>query len=79
MEQTPSDRVLGLVGGIGLTMALFIAQLAFPRGALLETDKLGILAASGTAAIAAFVAGQFLLPSNRASAAAPTRPISHVL
>jgi Na+:H+ antiporter, NhaA family len=32
--------VVGLVGGIGFTMALFIAQLAFAPGPLLETAKL---------------------------------------
>jgi NhaA family Na+:H+ antiporter len=42
--------VMGLVAGIGFTMALFIATLAFPPGALMETAKLGILLASLTAA-----------------------------
>ena len=39
--------VVGMVGGIGFTMALFIAQLAFPQGPLLETAKLAILCGSG--------------------------------
>jgi NhaA family Na+:H+ antiporter len=39
--------LVGFVGGIGFTMALFIAQLAFPGGGpMLETAKLAILAAS---------------------------------
>lgn len=54
--------VLGLVGGIGFTMALFIAALAFPGGAALETAKLGILAASALAAITGLVVGRLLLP-----------------
>jgi NhaA family Na+:H+ antiporter len=39
----PQVSVVGMAGGIGFTMALFIAQLAFSSGALLETAKLGIL------------------------------------
>ena len=62
--------VVGLVGGIGFTMALFIAQLAFSGGTLLETAKLGILVASGVAALVAFVAGRFLLPATPSSIAA---------
>jgi Na+:H+ antiporter, NhaA family len=64
--------VVGLVGGIGFTMALFIAQLAFSSASLLETAKLGILVASGVAALIAFVVGRFLLPATPASIAAPT-------
>jgi len=36
----------GVLGGIGFTMALFIAGLAFTDGALLEAAKFGILGAS---------------------------------
>jgi NhaA family Na+:H+ antiporter len=39
------------LGGIGFTMSLFVAELAFPEGPLLESAKLGILAASVIAAI----------------------------
>jgi NhaA family Na+:H+ antiporter len=41
--------LVGLVGGIGFTMSLFIAQLAFPPGPALDTAKLAILVASGVA------------------------------
>jgi Na+:H+ antiporter, NhaA family len=41
--------LVGLVGGIGFTMSLFIAQLAFPPGPLLDTAKLAILVGSGVA------------------------------
>jgi len=41
--------LVGLVGGIGFTMSLFIAQLAFPPGSLLDTAKLAILVGSGAA------------------------------
>jgi NhaA family Na+:H+ antiporter len=53
--------VVGLSAGIGFTMALFIAQLAFPPGPLLETAKLGILCGSGMAALVAFVVGRIIL------------------
>ena len=34
--------VVGLVGGIGFTMSLFVAGLAFPAGPTLETAKLAV-------------------------------------
>jgi NhaA family Na+:H+ antiporter len=43
--------LVGLAGGIGFTMSLFIAQLAFPPGPLLDTAKLAILAGSGVAMV----------------------------
>jgi NhaA family Na+:H+ antiporter len=43
--------LVGLVGGIGFTMSLFIAQLAFPPGPLLDTAKLAILVGSGLAIV----------------------------
>ena len=42
---------VGMVAGIGFTMALFIAGLAFPAPHLLDEAKLGVLAASVCAAI----------------------------
>ncbi len=56
--------LVGLVGGIGFTMALFVAQLAYPAGLNLETAKLGILTGSGAAAVLAFALGRALLPSR---------------
>lgn len=44
--------LVGLVGGIGFTMSLFIAQLAFPPGPMLDTAKLAILLGSGAAIVA---------------------------
>lgn len=41
--------LVGIVGGIGFTMSIFIAQLAFPPGPLLDTAKLAILVGSGAA------------------------------
>jgi NhaA family Na+:H+ antiporter len=51
-------------------MALFIAQLAFTDPVLLAAAKLGVLSASGGAAIVAIVLGRLLLvPSGVAGAA----------
>jgi NhaA family Na+:H+ antiporter len=55
--------VLGLVAGIGFTMALFIAQLAFTETSHLSAAKLGVLASSSAAAILALVLGRILLPA----------------
>jgi NhaA family Na+:H+ antiporter len=54
--------VLGSVAGIGFTMALFVAQLAFDDRGLLEAAKLGIVAASAGAALCALGLGYALLP-----------------
>jgi Na+:H+ antiporter, NhaA family len=43
--------LVGMTGGIGFTMSLFVAQLAFPTGPLLETAKLAILVGSAAAAL----------------------------
>lgn len=42
---------VGMLGGIGFTMSLFIANLAFGATPALETAKVGILAASVTSAL----------------------------
>jgi NhaA family Na+:H+ antiporter len=56
--------LVGVLAGIGFTMALFIAQLAFPPGAdALETSKLGILAASGLTAVLGYGLGRLVLPA----------------
>jgi len=57
--------VVGLCAGIGFTMALFIAQLAFPPGPLLETAKLAILCASAIAGIVSFIVGSRTLGRER--------------
>ncbi|MCE9573285.1 MAG: Na+/H+ antiporter NhaA [Deltaproteobacteria bacterium] len=49
--------LVGAVAGIGFTMSLFIAQLAFPAGPLLATAKLAILAGSGAAIAIGLTAG----------------------
>jgi Na+:H+ antiporter, NhaA family len=64
--------VVGLVAGIGFTMALFIASLAFPKGPLIEIAKLGILAGSGVAAVSGSIAGRLLLSGKPVAKAAQT-------
>jgi NhaA family Na+:H+ antiporter len=64
--------VVGIVGGIGFTMAIFIAQLAFPAGALLETAKLAILCGSGLAAILSVFAGCRFLKNDEGQGGAKT-------
>jgi len=53
--------VVGLLAGIGFTMALFIATLAFPPGPLIEVAKLGIMLASLVAGVIGLAAGRWLL------------------
>jgi Na+:H+ antiporter, NhaA family len=64
--------VVGLVAGIGFTMALFMAQLAFPTGPLLETAKFAILCASGFAGAMSLVLGYRILRTEHAPGAART-------
>lgn len=62
-----SMLVLGSVAGIGFTMALFIAELAFAgHGGLHAMAKVSVLAASVLAAVLALVLGRVLLPTVHA-------------
>lgn len=63
--------VLGVVAGVGFTMSLFIAQLAFHAdGTHLAAAKLGVLTASGAAAVLGLLLGRALLSSGEAEGAA---------
>ncbi len=62
--------VLGIVAGIGFTMALFIANLAFPDGQRLEQAKAAILAASTIAMIGGLLVGRLLLKKQPEAGAA---------
>ncbi len=59
---TPGGIVLvGMVGGIGFTMSLFVAQLAFPPGPMLDTAKLAILVGSAAMVVSGLVFGRISL------------------
>jgi Na+:H+ antiporter, NhaA family len=60
--------VVGSVGGIGFTMALFIAELAFRDPVYLGVAKLAVLVASALAAVLGLVFGVTLLTGREASA-----------
>ncbi len=62
--------VVGLVGGIGFTMALFVAGLALPPGPMLETAKLAILCGSLVAAVVGLIVGRVALPTRVEAGAA---------
>ena len=44
----------GILGGVGFTMAIFVANLAFDDAALVTTAKVGILSASALAGVLGF-------------------------
>lgn len=57
--------VLGVVAGVGFTMALFIAQLAFADEKFLAAAKIGVLVGSGGAAIFGIGLGRLLLAKTK--------------
>lgn len=59
--------LVGCLGGIGFTMAIFIAGLAFSDAQLLGAAKLGVLIASAVAAIIALASGRALLRQRSGS------------
>jgi NhaA family Na+:H+ antiporter len=69
--------VLGMVAGIGFTMALFVAQLAFSNLDLLAASKLGILGASAIAGVGGLLAGKLLLGAAAPSAALSADEAEH--
>ncbi|MBL8858966.1 MAG: Na+/H+ antiporter NhaA [Planctomycetes bacterium] len=64
--------VLGIVAGVGFTMAIFIAQLAFQDEQLLSAAKLGVLVASGAAAVIGLIVGCLILKPVDVPGAAKT-------
>jgi NhaA family Na+:H+ antiporter len=55
--------LIGLLGGIGFTMSIFIANLAFAH-TLLASAKFGVLVASATAALAGLLFGRLTLQAR---------------
>jgi NhaA family Na+:H+ antiporter len=62
--------LLGLLGGIGFTMSIFIANLAFDDPALLAAAKFAVLVASGAAATLGLIVGRLQSALVRRSAGA---------
>lgn len=65
--------LVGLLAGIGFTMSIFIAMLAFEDAALLDAAKLGVLVGSVVAATLGLIWGRFR--GRSFSAAAPARHV----
>lgn len=67
LSALPSDvtwrgvLLVGCLGGIGFTMSIFIANLAFPDQALLAAAKIAVLVASTLAAVGGGLLGLWLL------------------
>ncbi len=57
--------VLGCIAGIGFTMAIFIAELAFADPAILGIAKLGVLLATAAATGLGLMLGRVTLPRER--------------
>lgn len=67
----------GMLGGLGFTMALFIAGLAYPDLELLGAAKLGILVGSTIAGAAGFFILRSTAPAAPAAALAPSlKPVN---
>jgi NhaA family Na+:H+ antiporter len=64
---------IGLLAGIGFTMSLFIASLAFADRALLSQAKIGVLAASLVASLAGLAVLSRALPRQQAALVAAAR------
>lgn len=64
--------VMGLVAGIGFTMSMFIAELAFGDTGYIGPAKIGILLSSVAAAVATLLWGIFVLPKHVSPEASPT-------
>ena len=60
--------LVGCLGGIGFTMSIFIANLAFTDAGLLNAAKLGVLVASSCAAVIGLIVGKLLVTGPRARA-----------
>ncbi|MFT3930952.1 MAG: Na+/H+ antiporter NhaA [Spongiibacteraceae bacterium] len=57
--------LIGCLAGIGFTMSIFIANLAFNDVALLNAAKLGVLIASATAGVIGLVLGRLIISGRK--------------
>ncbi|MCA9672045.1 MAG: Na+/H+ antiporter NhaA [Myxococcales bacterium] len=57
--------VVGLLGGVGFTMAIFIAELAFSSAASIALAKVGVLGGSAVAGVLAVIFGGALARARR--------------
>jgi len=64
--------VLGVVAGIGFTMSLFVAQLAFTDATMLSAGKLGVLLGSVVASVGGLALGFAVLRNTTTAGAART-------
>ena len=66
--------LVGCVAGIGFTMALFIAALAFSDASMLAVAKLTVLAASAVAGVGGLLVGLQVLPRHQPAEVMNTTP-----
>jgi NhaA family Na+:H+ antiporter len=59
--------VVGCTAGVGFTMAIFIAELAFPNESQLAIAKLAVLLSSAVAALLAFLTGRGIFRTDGAA------------
>lgn len=66
--------VLGCLGGIGFTMSIFIADLAFSNPVHLALAKMAVLAASALSAVGGLILGQLTLRATTGRRPGPRAP-----
>jgi NhaA family Na+:H+ antiporter len=59
---------VGMLAGVGFTVSLFITNLAFADGALVDEAKIGILAGSALIGASGLVALRLVLPGSEQAA-----------
>ena len=62
----PGVVAVGLIAGIGFTVALFVTELSFDEGALLTQAKVGIFLASVVAGLVGLVMLRLVTPAPEA-------------
>ncbi|KWR85392.1 sodium:proton antiporter [Pseudomonas sp. PI1] len=69
--------LIGCLAGIGFTMSIFIANLAFAQGELLSAAKLGVLLASVVAGVAGLLYGRVLVTRTLKADARASSPADY--